>query len=618
MSAENSMPIVQTPSLTLDEVWQRRDDLIRRGFAMSQPTLIEALPVSGKSYGVIEWAAETGNPLTVFAPRHNLLDEYEKRCERFGLTPYRLPSFYRDCESFDENGAPIDSIAREMERDYKRGIKAITIHGDHPNSICQKEGECGYLSRRDFDPGDYDVLLGTYRHAHVEDWIFDRYVAFDEFPGDAFLETFDGNLPSVVSTYLGATDSLPFRNYEELNRLGQLETKKQQVNEWRRNLYSSLTDERYARENTLADAHAMAPMATLAVHQMKPLSNNWWHSDLGRGRVGVLSPRSQEWTFILPPDLSEAKSVIGLDGTPNPRLWEVSLNEEVRTLSLLRDDEREIYLKDVLGYEFIQTTEAWKAIQGGDGASPPKDLALIEGISNRENGEPILISSKKAIEQYEKDGLTEITDTYTHYGNLKGLNEFGRERLGVVIGCPQPSDDEIEKWCALAGESVSRKEVDGEQLRGNETDFGVVGNEVLRTFVHDEVLQAAMRLGREEVDSVRGATVYLHTSAIPEWLPVEKLNTDIHAWLTKKNGMRDVIEAIQSLDEWRVREWKATELYSLTNVGKRHVRNCLARLCEQGYIENCGKKGQGGAIHYANRCLDKSGEFGHVEFSGTR
>lgn len=96
---------------------------------------------------------------------------------------------------------------------------------------------------------------------------------------------------------------------------------------------------------------------------------------------------------------------------------------------------------------------------------------------------------------------------------------------------------------------------------------------------------------------------------------LEKQIPEIYAWQTEKDGMRDVIDAIQSLDWWKRKEWKATELYNSTTSSDKQVRNCLATFVDQGYIINCGKKGQRGALHYANECLEDSGWFGHVEFS---
>ncbi|WP_157969575.1 hypothetical protein [Haloplanus rubicundus] len=620
MLAEQSIATESTDELTLEEVRNRLNDLIHRGFESPDTSLIKALPVSGKSYGSIKWAAQTGQLLTVFAPRHELLNEYKDYCEEFGLTYKRIPSFYRDCASFEKNSdeeyEPIDGAAKELQRDYNRGFNGVTLHNHHPNTPCQADGDCPFISKRDDDPSEYDVLLGTYRHAYPEKWIKGRYVAFDEFPEDAFLKTFDDGIEPIVSAYLDDyEDQLPFRDYRDF--LGRMASPDVQdhIETWKENP-SWTYDYGHVRRSPNPSAHALAPMAILALIEEERLDNNWGYSDLGYGRVAVCNPKKNKWTFHLPPDLSCAESVVALDGTPNETLWQVVLNEQIQSLSLLDDEERETYLQDVLGYRFVQTTDAWKPIQGKKGASPPKDLALIEGICQTEGEELALISSQKAIRQYRTEGLSELTEAETveHYCNLKGMNDFGKERLGLVLGCPFPEDDLIEKWAALAGESAERKDdPNGEPLRGPRTDFGPFGNEVMHTLVHDEVLQAAMRFGREKENGVRGATVYLHTSAIPPWFPVEKRIPNIHSWIRGDKGMRKTVEAITQIDSWQDSVWKTTDVYPLIpEFCRRTIRYRLDDLVEEGYIHFEGKQGK--IKCYTNICLEDAGSFGHVEF----
>jgi hypothetical protein len=617
MISDTSTSTAQPTQLTLEKVWKRRDDMIHRAFNQPKTTLIEALPVSGKSYGSIKWAAQTDNPLTVLAPRHDLLDEYETRCEEFGLTYKRLPSFYRDCTSFEKNNdgeyEPIDHTAKDLQKDYQRGFNTTSVHNRHPDTSCQADGECPSLTRRDFDSSEYDVLLGTYRHAYRSKRIEERYVAFDEFPGDAYLTEFEEGIDPIVSAYLeDKEEQLPFRDCRDFLRRMNRPDLQDTIEAWKDSINWPY-DYSHVRRSPSPSAHALAPMATLALIEEDVLANNWGYSDLRSGRVAVSNPKTGEWSFLIPPDLSEAESVVALDGTPNRSLWEIVLNEQIETLTLLSDNERKTFLLDILGYRFVQTTGRWKPIHAKKNASPPKDLALLEGIAQLEDRSPTLISSQQAIREYQRKGLEEITDTVEHYNNLKGMNDFGTERLGIVLGCPFPDDDKIEKWSALAGESAERREINGEPIRGPQTDFGSFGNEVMRTLVHDEVFQAAMRFGREEVNGERGATVYLHTSAIPSWLPVEKQIPNIHSWTRGDKGMRKTVEAITQIDEWQGCLWKTTDVYPhISEFHHRTIRDRLDDLTEEGYIRFEGKDGK--TKCYTNIHLEDAGRFGHVEF----
>jgi hypothetical protein len=72
--------------------------LLKKEFTEDNPALIEALPAVGKSYGVVKWAAQTGNPVTVFTERHELYDQYQDWATNdFDLTVRQLPVFHNDC-----------------------------------------------------------------------------------------------------------------------------------------------------------------------------------------------------------------------------------------------------------------------------------------------------------------------------------------------------------------------------------------------------------------------------------------------------------------------------------------------------------------------------------------
>lgn len=620
MSVDSSVRSEPTNELSKNDIWDYRDELIQDGFDLPEVAVIEALPATGKSRGSMQWAKDTGHLVTLLSPRHNLLDEeYEPWCEEFGLSFKRLPSFYRDCGSFEKNKEgdykPLNVADEDLRDEYEQGYGGEEVHARNPHSSCQTDGECPYIEGVSFDPSEYDVLLGTYRHAHVNDWTEGRYIVFDEFPGSSFQSTFNGETESVISAYLQDTDDLPFSNFRDLLMNRDSHGMEDRIEAWKQDLHSSLSDKAHPRKSGNSAAHTHAPLATLALLEGKQLENGWLHADLGVGKKAVLNPNSNNWTFLLPPNLDAAESVIGLDGTPNEALWSQALNENIATLQLMDEEGKREYLQNTLGLRFIQTTERWKSIHSGEGAAPPKDLALIEGIAHRAGETPALISSSKALQQYRQEGLAEITTKTEHYNNLKGMNDFEDERLGIVLGSPHPGDDKIQKWCAFAGKSAEVTTIEGEELRGPDTDYGSYGNQVMWTFIHDEVLQAGMRFGREESDGEKGATVYLHTSAIPTWLPVEKQVPDIHAWTSFKEGMLKTVRAIPEVDDWQSSVWESTDVYPyVSDITKRTVRNCLDSLVEEGYLKFEGKRGQGTPSHYSNSCLEDAGSFGHVEF----
>lgn len=229
MSVDPSTSTGVSSELNKESIRGRVTEIIRRGFSSPEITLIEALPASGKSYDVLQWAAETGNQLTVFGPHHDLLDECEGWCKAddLDLSVTRLPSFHRDCASvsLDNKGRPADELTGKLLARYRQGLKDEKIHKEASRLFgedlpCQHHGQCPFIEKLSIEVEDYDVLLGHYLHAYQDDWTDNRYVAIDEFPGDAFVQEYTGKVAPAITAYLRKEDQLPFHDYADLLERG--------------------------------------------------------------------------------------------------------------------------------------------------------------------------------------------------------------------------------------------------------------------------------------------------------------------------------------------------------------------------------------------------------------
>lgn len=587
--------------------------MIQQGFSTSEIALIEALPASGKSYGVLQWGAETDNQMTILAPHHDLLNEYENWCAELNLSVKRLPSFHRDCESvsLDDDGEPADERTKELLGLYRQGIRGERIHQQasklvSSNLACQHDGECPYIQKLNIDTDAYDVLLGHYLHAYQTDWTDERYVAVDEFPGDAFVQEFTGHVPPAVTAYLQQEDRLPFHDYAEL--LERQSEFQDEVEAWKEDVWSDY-DAAHVLRNSNSSAHALAPLMTRANLEKERLDNRWQFADLGRGKVAARNTDHQ-WSFLLPPNFEGAESVVVLDGTPVIELWELVMGADIERIPLLDDDQKQLYLESVLGLNLVQTTDNWNAYQGGEGVSPTVDIPVVEKIAEVEGRNPGVITSKKGLNQYENHGLNSLVTQTENYGGLKGINTLGTTRVGVILGNPHPGDDVIEKWGALANISVERQE----GTEGKNTDYGPFGNRAMEAEIQNKVLQAAMRFGRTEEHGEKGATVYVHTSALPEWVEAKKRFATVDSWITHKNGMKQVIETIRNFDDWKALEWKVGKVAECVTISKNSTRKHLKTLAEQGYLDK-RTAGRGGAFHFSNVRLEEAQKYGHVEFA---
>lgn len=614
---------------------------IRDGFDDESPVLIDALPAMGKSSGVVKWAKTTGNPLTVFTERRVLYKQYVDWCDNEGLSVKQLPSFHHDCPTARDEDNHGDEWRLEIRAEYRKGTGAKLIHKNATDIFgeelpCQVEGNCPYMEGREYDPEDFDVLVGHYTHAYSEEPVKDRYVALDEFPGESFLSEYSGDqVANAVTEYVSRRDEIPFVDYRSIEKFGGQLSDNSLREELVKEVYGEFEHDLIGIYERRDFAHIYAPLFFRFVLLKSELENRWQFADLGNGRSGVRSPYDNSLTIFHPPTLDIAESVIGLDGTPTIEKWQMMLGSDLRHAPVFEsEEENRHYLKWGLGLQIIQTTnnlKPYKSRHGGN-VTVEKDMALVEAISKREELLPALISSKKAISLYEEAGISEAIGNIDteYYGNLKGLNKFQNRRLGMVIGCPHPNEARvIQKWGALAGKSVQRETDEKGNLKlGKDIDLGPFGNALLKGERENEVLQAAMRFGREAdtITGERGAKVFVHTAAIPEWVHPEKEIAEIHSWTGHKQGMRKVIETITSFEDWQSAQWTAKDVKNEIDskypdekdrLSIQSVRTHLATLEEYGYLRK--NPGGGRKPHvWTNYNLEECSKFGHVSFAETR
>ncbi|WP_338739375.1 bifunctional DNA primase/polymerase [Haloplanus salilacus] len=616
--SEQSITLPETPSysdwdwqtgttgdetaLTLEEARTRCQRRIDTALSNGAHTLIDALPAMGKSSGVIRGAAKTETPISVFTARHDLYGQYSEWCEEHGLSYHRLPSFHEDCPT--ARGEHGDDWREKVLDIYDEGVMANEIHKWAEQYFgqslpCDDGQECPYKQGWDFESDEYDVLIGHYQHAYNPDITAGRVAVFDEFPADSFLLEFEGDtVTSAVSAYVSEHDGLPFEDFTELVEVRNSEEGKE-AREW----FDADDLERDGEpvlKDTSGSANAYAPLLTYTILIGENLGNGWEHADLDKGagvgthRKAAQNRDSGEVFLLLPPELDGASGVIALDGTPTPDLWQLAVDTGLSHAQVLSDEERADYLTDALGDSIIQTTEATKTYSSGTYVSPEKDGLLFEAVAEREETKPALISTTEAIRQYEQEGVLASIGTHEHYGNLKGTNEFQQERVGIVAGSQHYGDDYVERWGALAGQSVERG--DG---KGMDLDYGEFGNKVLRHMREHEVLQAVLRFGRDG----DGANIYVHTAALPEWVPVEA-EGHIERW---SKGTREVVEVLEAKAP---NEWRTADVAEKVDISTRQVRTNLDQLAEAGYVE---KRTEGRGITWVveDETIDRLGQ---VEF----
>lgn len=580
-----------TPSLK--DVRDRRDEILRSVLDEQQQVLIDGIPSIGKSYGVIKVAAETGTSLVIFTARHDLYDQYEQWCDEHDLDCYTLGSFHHDCET--ANGTFGEEWREAVTDLYDSNVTGREIHKYAERYFgeqlpCDVGQECSWKASYDFDHDRYDVLVGHYTHAHNETLLENRTAVIDESCDDAFTEKYQkGTVSTAVNNYVKQNEIIPFDNYVDLTEHRDNPEKSRRVEgakEWFIEEQGIERDSSLVLDGTDSSAigtedgcHADAPLLTYALLAAQDLGNGVEYTPLGRTDNACRNRTTESIHIRRPPDFSEADGVICLDGTPSKKIWESSVGEELEHIQVLSDDERTGYLTDEYGLTVIQTSDTPKpySAKHRNYLTPQKDHHLLDEIHEQTGRDPPITTPNQALLEYEQSGIIDAERASMNFAQTKSSNEFSSEEIGIVLGSTHYGDGSIKEECALHGESVERVS----NTKGNNLRYTTeLGNEVLEAQREAGVFQATMRYGRKPD---KNPTTFVHSSSLPEWVPVEEKGDVIEV----SDGMREVLYAIAAIDAEPQfdKTFKTKNVAHRVNIGENSARNHLETLMEYGYLE---------------------------------
>ena|GEM_PF-1151501 len=270
--------------------------------------------------------------------------------------------------------------------------------------------------------------------------------------------------------------------------------------------------------------------------------------------------------------------VVALDATGRSTLWELILGREVTTRDI-HDSmrERREFLREVYGLQVVQTSQNAYSYEGDpSGKNLDDDVELVAEVGRQYAdavGQQPAVITTKGVETHLEERLSDVASATEHYGNLKGSNALADSRLAVLLGCQHFSDTFVERWAALAGQEVHRTG------RGSTLDYNSpVGNELLRHMQEDQVMQAALRFGRDS----GGALVFAHTAALRPDLPVVAEGTVVE---TFSKGAQATAAALSQLASRR-KVTVADVVDALDDPPERRtVRRHLNRFTDAGFLE---------------------------------
>jgi hypothetical protein len=268
------------------------------------------------------------------------------------------------------------------------------------------------------------------------------------------------------------------------------------------------------------------------------------------------------------PDLSEAKSVICLDAHPKKHLWETALNTELSVERVMDPEEQRLWRVHERGLCVVDVSNGNKRPLSnrwnGDNDTEERKARQLIGRIRSEFGNEFrtAITSKdvkKDVEEFLGDAGAEEPDLM-HYQNQKGSNDFEDESVGVLIGCIEMGDGDINSRAALCGsrahikdredpgreivtEGIEMSEEEAKEFREGFISVDIL-MEVVESVREENVAQAIGRYARSPEDDSK-SVVYVWTKQIPEGLvDVEAGGVD-----EKENESRiDIKNAVKNYD----------------------------------------------------------------------
>jgi hypothetical protein len=538
----------------LSEIREKTARLIEQSCDAEQPVLVEAPPASGKTHSAVRLAQDSERRVLYLAGRTDLYEQAIEEAQDAGDIYFQtIPSPYRDCRTFkDENNGQTQK-ARRM---YEKGKTGREIHYAGQDTVhmpCQTGGDCEYIRKLnaiEYNSGWIDLLIGNHQHAYSTDYLEGRTVVFDEFNIDPFVTQFPSSESSirdtpgkVVKPFLESVEELPFNDLTDL-----IEARVREGEDWERAMrwFIVETDESMEELVDISPAqydttHRKSALIACSLLRMEDLGSGiefahapelWRQIGVNENLRCIRDRNSGEMTVLEPPPLDEAEQVIGLDALPVKRLWEAVLGCEFTHECVRPREELDEYLEDVLNLEIRQVANGANHYSSGKISSKDKQrFAVIRALE--EQRYPV-ITRKQALSAYKSrdwfkncvehaDDDADKTLRARQYAKVLSSNVFGEDSLGLVSGSPFPGDDVVKRWAALCGEPTEpirsgEEPSTGESLAG----FEGFGDKIYRHLTHNQVAQAIFRFGRD-VPKDRKTTVYVNTTALPDWLPAAPL-----------------------------------------------------------------------------------------------
>lgn len=502
------------------------------------------------------------------------------------------------------------------------------------------------------------LIIATHNFAYVPGLRTGTNLVFDEQPDfrqelskpDSRQEISTARVRSAVGAYLREIDA-PVSTWEafiQLARHGGANSDAANERDALQGALGAEPDREWYFENP--DAHTLAPALARAIFYAEPRGN-------GRrvGKETYEPPRldthandddawNQTWVSVVldkhndvqtvrtVPDLSAARSVVGLDAHPALPVWQANTLPWIQRKRVLEPEERHLWRRYERGLRVVQLGEATRPLASGTYFDNRGVRAVVEQLRDAYGADFRTAITADSVEDRLEQIMSQegVADPdLMHFGEEKSRNDYAGEAVGLVEGCIDPGDDYIldllaELDCDAEPERVDPADRDDPESAHHDDcagegcheclgtglerahDRGFTGAdadtaaEILASVRENHTAQAAGRYARNPDDPTDTATVFVRTDAMPPGFADVQVPGAVWVYARKQE---QVVEALRE----RTRPVTARALARETGVSKQHVHDTLDRLVEHGAVDAFERAGANGATLYADVGVPNTG-----------
>ncbi|WP_152415677.1 helix-turn-helix transcriptional regulator [Halococcus saccharolyticus] len=456
---------------------------------------------------------------------------------------------------------------------------------------CSDEGTCPYQLAWDFEPANYDVLVGHYVHANVPSAVENRTIVIDEFAEEAAVTTFHDPEP-VVSAFVSRRRGLPFDDWTDF--VEHRHERRPEAVRWFVRNYRDKNPDSWDVIDDDGDVHGLAGELVLGLLFAedlgngfrttektipKPTPDGWQRMALRDTSVRRRMSPKVAWNteknavhLLSVPNFDDANGVAALDGTPTKRMWDTAFGVSFDHERVVPPSRMNDYLTDALDIKVHQygahdpDKAGTRPYSSGNHLYAETDEKLLHGIGMHFDADPDVITTRAAIREYDEDDrVLHHADEYRNFASVKSSNAFRESTVGAVLGSPHPGDETFKRWGAFMGSAI---EGSG---KGVDRSYRAVGDEIYHHYVHNQVLQSILRFGRDGQE----AHVLVTSMCTPSWVEPEPLKMMTFSG----SSSRAVVDCLRDSDGM-----SQSEIVDETGLSQQAASKALNGLDENGFV----------------------------------